>query len=239
MHYLYCITDTLNNKVYIGQSNKETERWRQHKYFSRQEKPIQYVHRAMAKYGVENFVYEVIATCKTPEDANETETQLIIQYDSRNSEKGYNIAPGGETPWNLGLPKDQNPLTGIPRSLEVRAKISSGNMGKIMPPASEHRKKFMSELYSGRILPREQVEKMAASHRGQKRSDEARRNISLAHIGVQAGENHPKAKLNWEKVRDIRRLYLEGTRPKELSQKYDVSLTNIYDILNHKIWKEK
>jgi hypothetical protein len=51
----------------------------------------------MAKYGVENFEFEIIATCRTQEDANEAEVLLIQQYDSRNKEKGYNIKPGGET----------------------------------------------------------------------------------------------------------------------------------------------
>jgi len=93
MHYLYRITDALNNKIYIGQSNKETERWRQHKYLARQNEPVQYIHRAIKKYGVENFTYEVIAQCLTQEDADETEILLIKQYDSRNKDKGYNVAP--------------------------------------------------------------------------------------------------------------------------------------------------
>src|ERR1017187_925056 len=105
MYYLYKIINMLNNKVYIGQSNKEKERWRQHKYYARQEKPIQYIHRAMAKYGIENFAYEVIAACVTQVDTDEIETQLIKQYDSRNKSYGYNIAPGGNASWNRLKPE--------------------------------------------------------------------------------------------------------------------------------------
>lgn len=98
MHYLYRITNLLNQKVYIGQSNQEKERWRQHKYYSRYpEKTRQYVHRAMAKYGINNFIYEVIACCKTQDEANLTEDILIDQYDSKNVNKGYNIASGGNS----------------------------------------------------------------------------------------------------------------------------------------------
>jgi GIY-YIG catalytic domain. len=65
MHYLYRITNQLNGKVYIGQSNNK-RRWSQHKYFAKHpEQTGQYIHNAMAKYGVENFIFEVIATCKT------------------------------------------------------------------------------------------------------------------------------------------------------------------------------
>lgn len=184
MFYLYRITNQLNNKMYIGQSNKEKERWRQHKYFGRNpEKTGQYIHRAMNKYGVENFIYEVIATCCTNEDANETEKQLISQYDSRNPEKGYNVAPGGDSPWNLGLSKELNPLTGIPRSEEIKKKISKGNLGKIMPKHTDEWKSHMSEIMSGRLLPIEQVEKIAASNRGKKRSLETKKKLSNSHSG--------------------------------------------------------
>jgi hypothetical protein len=49
----------INQKIYIGQSNKETERWRQHQYLARQENPIQYIHRAIKKHGINNFTISV------------------------------------------------------------------------------------------------------------------------------------------------------------------------------------
>lgn len=254
MHYLYKITNQLSQKIYIGQSNKETERWRQHKYFARQEKPAQYIHRAMAKYGFENFVYEIIAMCVSPEDANETEKELIKQYDSRNPKKGYNVAPGGETPWNLGLPKELNPLTGIPRSEEIKKKISESSIGKLMPPCSDERKEYMSNLYLGRTLPAEWVNKIADSNRGQTRSDESKLKMSIAHmgqvlsdetklkmskahIGKHTGENNPKSKLTWEIVNLIRAEF-SSTKisQSKIAKKYNVSQGNISDIINNKIW---
>lgn len=95
MHYLYRITDTINHKVYIGQAVNPRRRWSDHKWNARQEKPIQYIHRAMAKYGIENFTFEVIATCRDLDSANVVEDLLIIQYDSRNKERGYNLNAGG------------------------------------------------------------------------------------------------------------------------------------------------
>lgn len=238
MFYLYRITNLLNDKVYIGQSNKEKERWRQHKYFARQEAPVQYIHKAMKKYGVENFVYEVIAMCKNQKDADETETMLIKQYDSRNKNFGYNVAPGGDAPWNRGLPKEFNPLTGMPRSEKTKEKISQGSLGKIMPPCSEERKKKMSSMYSGRILPDEWINKIADSNRGQKRSEESKKKMSDVHIGLQAGEKHPMAKLTWKIVSDIRLDYKTGKiSHRKLAIKYGISQANVSDILNNKIWK--
>lgn len=96
MHYLYKITDILNNKVYIGQTVDFNKRWGAHKSYAKNpERTGQYIHRAMAKYGVENFIYEVIATCLTQEAADEAEEILIKQYDSQNKEYGYNVKPGG------------------------------------------------------------------------------------------------------------------------------------------------
>lgn len=96
MHYLYRITNQLNGKVYIGQTNKPDYRWYQHRsYAGNENKHKQYIHRAMAKYGIENFIFEVIVSCQTQESADIVEDLLIIQYDSRNKEKGYNLKAGG------------------------------------------------------------------------------------------------------------------------------------------------
>lgn len=96
MHFMYKITNQINKKVYIGQTVDANKRWGAHKSFARNDdKPRQYIHNAIAKYGAENFIFEVIATCRIQEDADIIEDQLINQYDSRNKEKGYNLKTGG------------------------------------------------------------------------------------------------------------------------------------------------
>lgn len=52
------------------------------------------------------------------------------------------------------------------------------------------------------------------------------------------GEQHNSAKLKYEEVKEIRRLFFDGkiTR-KELSKRFNVSSTNIGDIIKYKIWK--
>lgn len=95
MHYLYRITNQINGKIYIGQTNNPDYRWYQHCSYARGTKFKQYIHRAMAKYGVDNFCFEIIATCTNQENTNETESILIKQYDSRTNEFGYNLMIGG------------------------------------------------------------------------------------------------------------------------------------------------
>ena len=95
MHYLYCITNLLNNKVYIGQTIMPEKRWTNHKYDSKKEKPPEYIHRAMAKYGVDNFTFKIIDFAFNRWQADCIEENLIKLYDSINKEKGYNLASGG------------------------------------------------------------------------------------------------------------------------------------------------
>jgi hypothetical protein len=49
---------------------------------------------------------------------------------------------------------------------------------------------------------------------------------------------NPMSKLDWEKVREIRKLYSSGSTPKSLSKKYNVSYTSILLIIKQKSWKE-
>lgn len=103
MHYLYCVTNLINNKVYIGQTINAKKRWKSHKVKAKRCRfPFE---RALIKYGFNNFDFQVIATCKTQEDANYTEEELIKQYNSLiENGKGYNVMAGANaSPWTQGM----------------------------------------------------------------------------------------------------------------------------------------
>lgn len=236
MFYLYKISNILNNKVYIGQSNKEKERWRQHKYYARQVNPIQYIHRAMAKYGIENFIYEVIAMCQEAKYTNEIETLLIQQYNSCNKKFGYNIAPGGNVAWNRGLPKEQQPMFGKKQSdfhskrmtevhkgkiviftEQTKQKISDSNKGS---KRSEDTKRKMSEARIGFKHTIDSKNKMSKSHTGKIISEEQKRKMSDAHM-----------KISIIQKLEIINLKKLGLTVKELSEKFQCSKQTIYNIL--------
>lgn len=93
---LYRITNKINGKVYIGQAQDYQHRWADHRRAAKINKPIQIIHHALIKYGLSNFEFKVIASCKTQDDANELETLLVAQYNSHvSSGKGYNATLGG------------------------------------------------------------------------------------------------------------------------------------------------
>lgn len=100
--YIYKITNKINNKCYIGQSGKIRDRWVGHKRCAMrvkngatiEESGIQAIHFAIAKYGVENFSFDVIDEATTKEEANKMETEWVAHFDSYNN--GYNCTYGGD-----------------------------------------------------------------------------------------------------------------------------------------------
>lgn len=54
------------------------------------------LHRAIKKYGLNNFIIEPVEVCETKESLNEKEKYYINYLNSNNDEIGYNIAPGGQ-----------------------------------------------------------------------------------------------------------------------------------------------
>ena len=55
---IYKITNTLNNKIYVGQTKYPIE-----KRFLQHSKSLTPLGRAIQQYGIENFTFEVIEEC--------------------------------------------------------------------------------------------------------------------------------------------------------------------------------
>jgi hypothetical protein len=54
-----------------------------------------------------------------------------------------------------------------------------------------------------------------------------------------SGENHPGAKLTWDKVRNIRKEYIPGKFGcRRLANKYGIDRSTVYDIISNKNWIE-
>lgn len=94
---IYKITNTKNNKVYIGKSTDIERRWKEHIRHSKdeftKEKPA--IHKAINKYGVNAFIFQVLEECKE-DDLNSREMFYIDLYDSNSKKKGYNLTIGGD-----------------------------------------------------------------------------------------------------------------------------------------------
>lgn len=92
---IYKITNTLNGKVYVGQSINVQERFYEHKRKLRLNQHFnKYLQNAYNKHG-EYFEYELIEEC-TVADLDKREQYWIGFYRSDDKKHGYNIMSGGQ-----------------------------------------------------------------------------------------------------------------------------------------------
>lgn len=95
MSYIYCITNNINQKKYVGKTDKTIEyRWQQHKADAPkrncEKRPL---YRAINKYGAENFSIEILEECSSEESSNR-EIYWIEKLDTFHN--GYNATLGGD-----------------------------------------------------------------------------------------------------------------------------------------------
>lgn len=94
--FIYIIRNTVNNKVYIGQTRTSVnQRWSEHLRHARYGDQV--INRAMRKYGVDKFYIETLEICEVSE-LDEREIYYIDLYNSTDKSKGYNVSIGGSTP---------------------------------------------------------------------------------------------------------------------------------------------
>ncbi len=94
MGIVYCATNKVNGKIYIGQTTKTLERrMTQHKS-SMNCGSQYYFHKALLKYGWDDFNFVVLENVKNSE-LNESEIMWINASNSNNPDIGYNLNEGG------------------------------------------------------------------------------------------------------------------------------------------------
>ena len=101
MGYVYKITNKINGKIYVGMSerNDESIRWKEHlsdyKYAAVHSKRPLY--DAMIKYGVENFIYEIIECTDNPKERERYWIKQLNTYIGFENSNGYNATLGGDS----------------------------------------------------------------------------------------------------------------------------------------------
>lgn len=122
--YIYKISNSVNSKLYIGQTTRDVDkRFKEHlKSCSEKSKKTLHLYQAMNLYGKDKFFVEQIDEANSQEELNEKEKYWIEFYDSINT--GYNMMAGGseENPMNSNIVKEKHDEK--MRSEEVRNKIS-------------------------------------------------------------------------------------------------------------------
>lgn len=92
MAFIYKITNLINNKCYIGKTERTiNERW--HEHLKNRKKLNLPLYKALNKYGIENFTIEILEECPS-QILDVQEIYWISKYNS--CINGYNCTQGGE-----------------------------------------------------------------------------------------------------------------------------------------------
>lgn len=163
LYVVYCHTNIMNNKKYIGITCQETsQRFRNGKGY----KSSPHFYNAIKAYGWDGFTHEILAENLSEDEAKSKEIELIAKHKTTNPEFGYNITPGGD-----GCSGADNPWFGKHHTEETR--------------------KRMSEMRTGIPKTKEWKRKIGESNKGKKVSDEARQKMRENHADF-TGENNPR-----------------------------------------------
>jgi group I intron endonuclease len=165
---IYKATNTVNDKVYIGQTTYTLNKRKREHLCSNND---YHFNRALKYYGLNSFEWEVIEYCASKLELDEMEFHYIKQYNSINSGFGYNLTLGGEG------------ILGYKHSKEARLLMSKQRKGRKLSMAT---KKLISLGNKGKIVSEEARKKISIAHMGKKGrilSEEEKNNISKVHTG--------------------------------------------------------
>jgi group I intron endonuclease len=119
---IYKATCLVNGKVYIGQTvQKISIRKNAHYSDAKRQKYNMPFHRAIRKYGEENFIWEVIDHAENQDELNDKERYHIALHNSNNRSKGYNATIGGD---GFGGKGEDNFWYGKERTEENKRQVS-------------------------------------------------------------------------------------------------------------------
>jgi group I intron endonuclease len=168
MGIIYCITNIINEKKYVGQTVRTLEeRWEAHVEFAYTERGRDsYFCRAIRKHGRELFALSILETVDD-DKLSEAERRWIKELNTTDHALGYNSTEGGEGFSTGDLnPSRLNPRRGAdshsfgkPVPLEVRAKISKSLTGLLVGEKNpffgkrhtEETKRHISEIQIGTV----------------------------------------------------------------------------------------
>lgn len=206
MFHVYSYTNKINGKKYIGKSNNLKDRTDKHK---RAKNGCKIFNRAMKKYGINNFNFEILETVDTDEKAKTQEIYWIAYFKTNvcryGKDAGYNQTDGGDG------------MTGFAHSEATKQKLSIAFSGTNNPMFGKHH-------IAGENNP------MFGKHH----TDEAKEKISKAN----RGKKPPNTKITQELANILRKEYIPYKMTAEkLATKYNISTDIVYRVLRGETWK--
>ena len=242
---VYVIHNIINNKLYVGKAQNVKARWRGHIYCARGNGEPQFaIHRAIAKYGVNNFEFSIVQKFDNGDDCLKAEIYWIEYFKSRESAFGYNLTTGGEgVPGRVVSEKTRELIraknTGKKHSKETVEKMSGENSNSAK--LTETQVKEIRNDFSSKTT----FDSFAAKYGVDRRTI---RNVIYNLCWVDSNytppiskviENGRKPKITAEKADEIRKEFDNSnyTNAAALANKYSMSRKHIREILNNDVWK--
>jgi group I intron endonuclease len=260
--HIYLIHNLINNKVYVGRSVNVANRWIKHIRVAsgNVEKDKYPIHRAITKYGVENFNFSILQELSSNQECNQAEKYWISYFNAKDYDFGYNLTDGGEGAFGhvvseTARQKIREKATGRGHTQETKELLRLKNIGR---KHTQEAKDKMSAKNLGKVLSAEHRQKLSEAKKGIVFTEGHRQNISKAQIGKHVGtlnhfygkthteevkekfrgENNKTAKLTASQVIEIREKYGTGNySQQQLANEYGVSREQIGRIVRGVDWK--
>jgi group I intron endonuclease len=238
---IYLLRNSLNGKVYVGQSVQIEIRFLQHKR-SAKRGDKSHLYDAIRKYGDKAFTCEVLEECE-PELFDEKESHWMLVHDCRNPERGYNFMPAGQNGRIMdakmrailseksrgykqtpeAIEKIRIAATGKTHTPETKAKISAANKGrKVKLESSQATAKALAQRWAN--LTQEEKTEYANKRSGWKQSEQVRMQTGDRFRGVPKSAdqraNMSAAAKSRDPERDAKRLAALAEANKRRWEKY-------------------
>lgn len=224
MGIIYCFTNKINNKKYIGQTINPNQRYNAHKSNYQNSNNQEYnslLHKAFRKYGFENFDYEILS--KDIDDIellNQLEIFYIKKFNTK-APNGYNVESGGK---NAPKPKT---LEHKKKEIWSQAKLTEEEVIELRKAYKA--KKSPTEIYNKKYKDRLHYNSFLNIWSG--------RRYGL--IMPEVFEKGRHTKLTADIVKKIRKdKETLNLSYQKLADKYGISKSTIADIINYRTWKD-
>lgn len=160
---IYKCTNLVNGKIYIGQTIERFKQRISNHIYASHNCNCYYFARAIKKYGIDNFEWEIIRICNNISGLNAWEQYYILYYNSM--ENGYNLTTGG-----LNYIRAK-------RTDEHKKNLGNAHRGKKL---SEEHKKKIGLAGIGRKHTKKSRKKMSIALKGKEFTNKHKMNISIA-----------------------------------------------------------
>lgn len=229
---VYLITNKVTGKVYVGSASQMRSRIQGHRtQLNAGRHGNALLQRAWSKYGAGAFVASALRVCAR-DRLRIAEQAVMDATGSASRERGYNLNTKAE------------PGHWTPHSEETKRKIGAANKlaltGRKGQPMPAHVREILAAARRRAGWPRRNVVEAAraanrgnAYHLGHKHDADTRARMSEK----TRGERNPKAVLNEDTVREIRRMSADGMSGVAIAQRFGVHHSTIHVLLNGKTWR--